>query len=149
MIRRRKRHFHEHVDSDLEILPLMNLFVVLIPMLLLSAVFLELSVIRMGLPTDDAAASEKEESLGLVIAIDEARWVVKERARPDRTVDRSAETAEDELRTVLADVTHRFPSENEVVIESRPTTRYDDIVHVMDVSREVGLVGISLKGAGS
>ena len=57
MIRKRQRSLGEHVEGDLEILPLMNLFVVLIPMLLISAVFVHLTVIRMNLPSDDASAT--------------------------------------------------------------------------------------------
>ncbi|NNE08590.1 MAG: hypothetical protein HKN20_08515 [Gemmatimonadetes bacterium] len=72
------------IESDLEILPLMNLFVVLIPMLLLSAVFLEMSVIRMNLPPEVAADeaqddSGAEESLLLAVTIRDDAFVVEGR----------------------------------------------------------------------
>ncbi len=152
MLRRRRTRHREEVEADLEILPLMNLFVVLIPMLLLSAVFLELSVIRMNLAEGDAPSlPPKEETLGLAIAIEDAQWIVKGRALARRVVERGAGPGEteplDELHAVLTDIVARHPDARDVVIESRPRTRYDDIVAVMDVSRETGLVGISLAPA--
>jgi biopolymer transport protein ExbD len=131
----------------------MNLFVVLIPMLLLSAVFLELSVIRMHLADEEATPPASEsESLGLAIAIEDARWIVRGRSLASRTVSREATVAGvdplDELSGVLSDIVADHPDTRDVVIESRPRTRYDDIIAVMDVSRETGLVGISLASAG-
>jgi len=150
MIRRRKRSHRNAVEDDLEVLPLMNLFVVLIPMLLLSAVFLEMAVIRMNLPSEDAApAAERKESLGLSIAIEESRWLLKGRRLEARAIDRTAENAVDVLRATLAEVTVRFPDDHDVVIVSQPHTRYDDIIEVMDVSRETGHGNVSLLGSGS
>lgn len=146
-MKRKRSELRERLDGDLEILPMMNLFVVLIPMLLLSAVFLELSVIRMTLPSDEAAESKQQETLGLSIAIEEARWVVKGRALESLVVSRQSEDAVERLRGALAEITGQFPDNRDVVIVSTPRTRYDDIVKVMDVSRETGIDNISLSGA--
>ena len=56
MRRSTRRGYRQVIESDLEIMPLMNLFVALIPMLLISAVFLNVTVIDMKLPTDTDAA---------------------------------------------------------------------------------------------
>ena len=148
MIRKRQRSLGEYVEGDLEILPLMNLFVVLIPMLLISAVFVHMSVIRMNLPSDEAAeAAAEHERLGLSVEIQEEVWVVKGRRLEARTIDRLGEQADEDLRAVLAAVKADHPSEEDVVIVSEPETRYDDIVEVMDASRESGLPNISLSGS--
>ena len=147
-MKRKRSELRERLDGDLEILPMMNLFVVLIPMLLLSAVFIELSVIRMTLPSDDATETPKQqEALGLSIAIEEARWVVKGRALESLVVSRESDDAVEQLRGALSEITGRFPDNRDVVIVSTPRTRYDDIVKVMDVSRETGIDNISLSGA--
>ena len=147
MALRRSRREHKRNEEDLELLPLMNLFVVLIPMLLLSAVFLELAVIKMVLPTDETPLSKNEiESLNLSIAITNAQYVVKGRRLPAQTIDRSSDDSEGSLRDTLAALTERFPDEHAVVIVSQAETRYDDIISVMDVSRETGFGNISLSG---
>jgi biopolymer transport protein ExbD len=129
----------------------MNLFVVLIPMLLLSAVFVELAVIRMGLPSDDAepAPAEPRESLGLAVAIEDDRWIIRAEKIEPTAIARDGEAAIEALQAALADVGTRFPENRDVVILSRPHTKYDDIISVMDVSRATGLENVSLLGAGS
>lgn len=137
-------------DYDVEILPMMNLFVVLIPMLLLSAVFVELAVVRLGLPSDEpAAATAPQEPLGLAVAIEDDRWIVQATKLTPTAIQRDADGAIEKLRVALADVGARFPDNRDVIILSRPDTRYEDIISVMDVSRETGLENVSLLGAAS
>ena len=60
-----------------EIMPLMNLFVALIPMLLISAVFLQVSTLKMNLPGDDASADAARRSRShLSVNITTDAWVV-------------------------------------------------------------------------
>lgn len=89
MARRRLRRFREIVESDLEILPLMNLFVVLIPMLLLSAVFLELSVIHMAAPGTDEQAEVEKEPFDLAVHISETSWEIRARDIETRVISRT------------------------------------------------------------
>lgn len=146
---RRKRPVRALVQSELEMLPMMNLFVVLIPMLLLSAVFLEMSVIRMNLPEDDASDPPGKEKLGLAVAIRDDAWVVRGRSLDTMVIDRTVETAVEDLRAALAGVGRRFPEDHDVVVRSAERTRYEDIVTVMDVSRDNGFANVSLAGGGS
>jgi biopolymer transport protein ExbD len=148
MIRRRRRGGREE-GADLEVLPMMNLFVVLIPMLLLSAVFAELAVIRMGLPSADAESRSERESLGLAVAIEDDRWIVRADRFEAKIVGRDGSGAIGSLRRTLAGVTASFPENRDVVILSYPHTRYEDIISVMDISRETGLENLSLLGAES
>ena len=69
----RRRGYRQLVEADLDIMPLMNLFVVLIPMLLLSAVFVEINAIEMDLPGDGATAETARESLELTIRLETDR----------------------------------------------------------------------------
>ena len=64
--RRYKRRWGQIIASELNVLPLMNLFIVLIPLLLLSAVFIEIAVIEMNQSSADEEQQEPlEESLAL------------------------------------------------------------------------------------
>ena len=139
----RRRGYRQLVEADLDIMPLMNLFVVLIPMLLLSAVFVEMSAIEMNLPGDADDAVERE-SLDLSIRLEANRYVVTGQRLRARHVDRNAEDPQSALAEVLAEVRARFPNENAVRIESEQATRYQEIIDVMDLSREAGLAAISL-----
>ena len=149
MSRHRIRKMRDLVEADLEIMPLMNLFVVLIPMLLLSAVFLELSVIHMAAPGGDGAEADAKESLDLAVHITADAYRVEGNgieAREFPREDRRDVGATFQLATYLQTVATDHPDNRAVRIVSQPTTHYDEIIEVMDRSREAGLPEASLQG---
>ena len=149
MTLRKKRGYRQIVESDLDTLPLMGLFVVLIPMLLLSAVFLEISVIDMYIPQDDDSQTENKEAFSISVRIGGDRYVVEAKGYPQRVISREGPESIEDLSAELAELTAQHPDHQAVTIVSEPQTRYEDIITVMDVSREAGLPQASLVGEGS
>ncbi len=154
--RRRRRRSREIVAADIEVLPLMNLFIVLIPLLLLSAVFIEVSVIDMALPTAAEAASANEARLDLTVRIGEHAYRVEGNGIEAHEVARRADAAgvyapdtatRDWLTAVLGEAVAAFPEQKDVRIVSGPHVRYEEIVAVMDAARAAGLPFASLAGA--
>lgn len=140
--------YRKIVEAELDTLPLMGLFVVLIPMLLLSAVFLEITVIELNLPDELAAEMEQEaERLSLSVEIGEAVFVVRARGVEETVISRDDDNAGERLLAELSSITTRHPENRIVTIVSQPTTRYEDIIYVMDVSRAAGLPHTSLMGS--
>ncbi len=144
MIRRTRRHFHEGVEADLNLLPFMDIFVVLIPMFLTTAVFFPMAALKMQASADAAAEPTTSESLGLCIEFRGDEWIVRSNETEPRTVSRSSARADEELRTYLSLATKARSDEKDVVIVAEETTRYEDIVHVMDVARATGLSNVAL-----
>ena len=99
-----RRGYREIIESDLEIMPLMNLFVALIPMLLISAVFLNVTVIDMEMPSDaaESQASKNRTPLHLAVTIKDQHYVVEGRKLSKRVVARSQEDADEKLASILA-----------------------------------------------
>lgn len=140
----RSRRF---VEGELDTLPMMGLFVVLIPMLLLSAVFLEISVIDMDVPTEAQEAAA--EALGLSVHLNASHFVVEARGFRTRSIPRDTDDAETALRDALVAIAADRPENRAVTIVSQPETRYEEIIWVMDLTREVGLPQVSLSGGTS
>jgi biopolymer transport protein ExbD len=136
------------VEADLEMLPFMSLFVVLIPMLLLSAVFLEISVIDLALPGDAETAEPPPGLLALEVAILEGAYVIRGAGAEERTVPRAGREAWRVLSAHLVEL-GRGHAEKALTIVSEPGTRYEDIIEVMDASRQAGIPQVSLAGAAS
>jgi biopolymer transport protein ExbD len=146
---RRHQGFRQLVEADLDTLPLMNLFIVLIPMLLLSAVFVEVTAIDMHLPGGEPEAEQQEEEkdpVQVAVHISADEYVV-DGNRVSRMVVPRDEHAPVRLAEVLAAIRAEHPDHRSVDIVSQPTTHYDEIIAVMDVAREVGLPQIGLTGA--
>lgn len=150
MARHRIRKMRELVEADLEILPLMNLFVVLIPMLLLSAAFLQLAVINMAAPGGDEAMAEPIESLDLAVHILPQGYAVEGNGIERTEIARSGRDdgqATEQLAALLTSIAQEHPTNRAVRIVSLPATQYDEIIAVMDRSREAGLPEASLQAA--
>src|SRR5690606_32529188 len=61
MNRRRWQRHRRHEAAELNITAFMNLMVILVPFLLITAVFSRLAIIELNLPTSQAAADQVEE----------------------------------------------------------------------------------------
>jgi biopolymer transport protein ExbD len=149
MRRRNRRGYRQFIESDLEIMPLMNLFVALIPMLLISAVFVNVTVIDMKLPTDTSdaqAVSNTQKALNLAVTIRDDHFVVEGRKLRKQVVAREDEDADIQLSEILVGIKQQYPANEEIMIISQSRTLYEDIILVMDVSRESGMGSVSLLG---
>src|SRR5690242_8227267 len=69
--RRHKRRRHrESIVSEIELMPMLNVFISIIPLLLLSAAFVPVTVIKTTLPSDQAAVADaKDAPLDLAVHI--------------------------------------------------------------------------------
>ena len=141
----RSRGYRKLVEADLDIMPLMNLFVVLIPMLLLSAVFVELSSIDMQSPST-AAEEPSGPQLDLALALSPSQYTVTGRGLRRTKIDREEAEADERLREVLRAIAQKHPKESGLRIESPAATAYQELITAMDISRSVGLSAISLVG---
>jgi len=143
-----RRNFRKMGEGELDLLPMMNVFIVLIPMLLTSAVFLKVTVIDTNVPTANADPSQSpRESLALAITIKDDYFVVEGKGIASRVIARKDADASTKLAAALADVVTQHPDNQDVIIISQPKTRYQDIISVMDVARASGLPAASLLGA--
>ncbi|MGH7725945.1 MAG: ExbD/TolR family protein [Candidatus Eiseniibacteriota bacterium] len=158
MSSRRSRKLRELITGELDMMPLMNVFLVVIPCLLFSAVFIQVSVIEMNQGTGTGVAEAAiPESAELTIILGTESYLVRARGVEARTVARSEEIDADgngtgapaegtltELGAVLAECVSAHPDNKEVQIVPEPTTHYDEIIAVMDVARAAGLSQASL-----
>ncbi len=153
--RRKKR------AEELDLLPVMNLFCVIIPFLLFSASFLEITVIEMsptegigqgGAGTTNLAKSEEEllqpriimttdeMFLGTVfgtIPVCDAHWVEHD-GETIRSYDYSA--LGDELDNLRNELTTQFPSVpvSKIIILAQDEIRYSNLIDAIDTAREYG-----------
>jgi biopolymer transport protein ExbD len=148
----RRRGFRQIVAADLDLMPLMNLFICMIPMLLLSAVFVQISVIDMGAGGSTANAEPPPEALELTVRIRAEGYVLQGNGLPARVFPRSpgdpasVERARLQLSEALAGVVAQRPDTRDLRILSTESTRYEEIIAVMDLARAAGLPEASLGG---
>ena len=152
-MRSKRRSFRQSVNSDLELRPLMNVFIVLIPMLLMSAVFMEIRTIEMTLPQAADAAEALTEPFDLAIRITPNVYVIGANGVAMHSIARAHgpdapdATASQQIRAALAGIVAAHPKHDEIRIVAESRTRYQEIIAVMDLARAAGLPRVALEGA--
>lgn len=147
--RKRKKRMDE-VQQELELMPMLNVFISIIPLLLLSAAFVEIAVVPASVTADSAAASpaKDEAPFDVAVQVTAQSYAVQangvETARVPRTGEPNAVRAA--LVEALTKVAASHPSHHEVRIVAPSNTRYEEIVGVMDASRAAGLPNAALDG---
>jgi len=139
-------------DEEINIVPVMNLFMILIPFLLLTATFVKLAIIDLALPTLDGSEivsgePQIEDLTVMVIAIDTKGFTIKTSDKSYPLIPmRTGEYDYQELSRQLTEIKRLFPRLEDVVISPTSEVRYQIIVKVLDYCREIGFPNFSISG---
>ena len=136
-----RRHRHKET-VDLNITAFMNLMVILVPFLLITAVFSRMAVLELNLPSSSSAGDEPPTELVLEITVRQDSISVGDRnlgtlkAIPNKDDDYDLKSLSDYLKRVKA----RYPDKTDATLLLEPDIPYDVLVQVMDSVRLVEVV---------
>jgi len=131
--RRRQKDAHE-----LDMTTVMNLMVVLVPFLLITAVFSRLTILELDLPGPAEPTSEQAPILNLEVIVRPGELQVADRGTGLlKAFPRTGDGSEIEAMTLFLrqEIKPRFPDATAVTILLEPDIRYDTVVRVMDAVR--------------
>ncbi|MCC6348277.1 MAG: biopolymer transporter ExbD [Candidatus Eisenbacteria bacterium] len=150
---------HRVETPDLELMPMLNVFISIIPMLLLSAAFVQLAVIPTGLPANAAAVTPPPEAADdappppVTIWIRSSDYIVEGQGLARRSFARTpgGEGSKDpgrlQLEAALRALGSREGRKPEVRIVPETRTRYEEIIDIMDLARAAGMPNAALADA--
>ena len=137
----RRKYLQETVE--LNITAFLNLMVILVPFLLITAVFSRVTVLELNLPSKDAIAKQEEKiklQLELVIRqhsfevrdsnIGRIKYIKRNVAEPDWKV----------FTDTLVEIKSRFPEEQSITLLLEPSINYKTLIQVMDRVRSADVV---------
>lgn len=142
----RKKNMHDVVE--LNITAFMNLMVMLVPFLLVTAVFSRMTVLELNLPVLDQAQQNSAEKIDLVLEL-----VVRENSfdiqdanlglihKIDRTL------GQDDWKTftnVMMEIKSRFPEERDMLLLFESKITYKTMIEVMDHVRSTEVVNLAV-----
>lgn len=154
-----KKIRQEDATEEINIMPLMNIIMLLIPFLIMSTEFIKIGVINVAAPKIGGGASSSEPKkkdekppLNLTVSITEKGLTILTRGKKiPEGYDLKGEATEAKLPTVkkigdkhnlpvlkqcLQTIKEVFPDEKRIIIMAEPEIRYSNIIDVMDHSRE-------------
>lgn len=139
-------------EVDVNIIPVMNIFLLLIPFLLLTAAFVQLAVVELSLPSlnkgQNQQAQQRPQKLVLVIlAVKETGFQLKAQGfkfDPLNKVNNQYNYRQ--LIGQLKQIKQTYPYAEDIFISPENNVKYDIIIKVMDRCRETGFPNVSLSG---
>ena len=151
-LRNRAGHPSDAVaNADIDVTPIMNMFIILIPFLVSMAVFTRLAVLHFALPPDSGtglAASEGQPKLKLTVIIAEKYLAV---TRGEHMLDSLSVVggSYDLPRFAASLARYRTDTDqsDEAVVAVRNSIEFDNVVKVMDICRSAGFTKIGLSNA--
>lgn len=150
MIRNRRRRQPE--TPELNITAFMNLMVILVPFLLITAVFTRLTIIELNLPSGEASDNSETPELQLEVSVLPTRIVVGDRVggliqelpnvqyeegQPGNSIE---DYQWEELSDLLAKIKARSLDTKTVTLRIHPSIHYDIAVRTMDTVRAKQIV---------
>lgn len=139
-----------YTEDELNITPVMNIFLILIPFLMLTAVFVRIAVLEFSLPSSQSAASgeaSNENTVVTVIAINENGFDLKTQGMKFSFINKNNDDFDFQtLVNNLQKVKTRHQQSEDVIIAPHASVKYDTIIKVMDRCRESGFPNISISG---
>jgi biopolymer transport protein ExbD len=137
----RRKHLQETVE--LNITAFLNLMVILVPFLLITAVFSRVTVLELNLPSKDATDKLKDKirlQLELVIRKDEFELrdanlgLIKSIKRDEMNANWQ------QFSDTLVEIKRRFPDTENILLLLEPSTNYKTLIGVMDRVRSADVL---------
>ncbi len=130
----RKMERHARKPAELLLVPMIDIFTVLVTFLLMTAVFSRTVILQLNLPAAQTEFKEPPPGLVLEVMVRKDLLQVADRNTgplatiPDTDKGHDYDTLTDYLKRVKA----KFPEKTEATILLEPDTPYDQVVQVMD-----------------
>jgi biopolymer transport protein ExbD len=137
LVRRNHARYHTGRD-DLNIVPMIDMMVILVFFLIFTAVFSKTNILQMNLPNNsNAVPLDLPKDLKLEVIIRPDDLVINDRnSGPLKTLANTPTGYDlDGLSEFIRRVKSQYPQMTEATILSSPATTYDTLVQVMDTVR--------------
>ncbi len=135
----RRIHRRRHPAVELNITAFMNLMVVLVPFLLMTAVFSHITILDLNLPEPSAQDQKKPKQppYELRVTIRKSQLVLSDNrlGMIQRIPAKQGEHDFARLKQTLKAVKARLPEHTNITILAEQQTSYDDLIKAMDSSR--------------
>ena len=133
----RTHHYRrrQKLVPDLDMTTFLNLMVVLVPFLLITAVFSRITIVELDLPSATAPAPS-EPTFRVEVVVREAGLEIMDGVQVIAAIPKvGGEYDLDKLSEYLTDIKSEHPAKEDASVLLEPDIEYDHLIQVMDVVR--------------
>lgn len=154
VVEKQRRGQRERIGEELNLVPFIDMLVVLLTFLLMTATILQTAIIELSLPKSGVGAGESSSSNPLasqpltlsVVITDKGLQVIGGGGKLPPIPKKGGKYDFDKLTEQLEKVKDKYPTQTAVIITSESNIIYDYIIKTMDSCLLAGLPDISLSG---
>jgi biopolymer transport protein ExbD len=136
----RRHHYKRRVSNtyDIDVTTFLNLMVVLIPFLLITAVFSRLTIVELNLPSSAGGPSNGADSFRVEIIVREEGMEISNGTAIIATIPKKEEEFDlDALSNMMVELKREYPDQESASVLMEARIPYDYLIQVMDVVRSV------------
>ena len=136
MARRHRYRRRSEETPGLDVTTFLNLMVVLIPFLLISAVFSRITIMELNVPTSAGGSASNTPNFAIEVIVRKAGLEIAN----GRTVEVAMPKKDDQydmemLSAMLMRLKTRFPEKEDATVLMEPEIEYDYLIQIMDAVR--------------
>lgn len=138
----RKHHYKRNKTNtyEIDVTTFLNLMVVLIPFLLITAVFSRLTIVELDLPSNASGAAQQQESFRVEVIVREPGIEISNGTAIIATVPKKDGDYDlESLSEMMVALKQEYPAIDSASVLMEPFIPYDYLIQVMDIVRTVEL----------
>jgi len=130
------RHRRKAETPDVDVTTFMNLMVVLIPFLLVTAVFSRITIFELDLPTAAGGPAADKPNITIEVIVRKSRVEIGNGSKIVRTIPKDGETYDiGKLSEAMQALKQAYPGKRDATVLVEPEIEYEHVIHVMDAVR--------------
>ena len=136
----RRHHYKRRTKEtyEIDVTTFLNLMVVLVPFLLITAVFSRLTIVELNLPSTAGGPSETQEGFNLEVIVREAGIeLTNGQAMIASIPNKDEEFDLDTLSDYVVELKQQYPDQEAASVLMEAQIPYDYLIQVMDIVRSV------------
>ena len=137
---RRRHHYKRRKGNtyEIDVTTFLNLMVVLVPFLLITAVFSRLTIVELNLPSAAGGATNKQDSFRVEVIVREQGMEISNGSAVIAAIPRKEEEYDFEsLSDLMVELKREYPDHDEASVLMEAHIPYDYLIRVMDTVRSV------------
>ena len=137
---RRRHHYKRRVSAtyEIDVTTFLNLMVVLVPFLLITAVFSRLTIVELDLPSAAGGPTNNEDSFRVEVIVREEGMEISNGSATIASIPKKDDEYDlDTLSEMIVELKREYPEHNAASVLMEPFIPYDHLIQVMDIVRAV------------
>ena len=137
---RKRRHYKRRVGAtyEIDVTTFLNLMVVLVPFLLITAVFSRLTIVELNLPSAAGGPSNNEDNFRVEVIVREAGMEISNGSATIASIPKKDDEYDFEsLSELIVELKRDYPEQEAASVLMEPRIPYEHLIQVMDIVRAV------------